>query len=40
LLGVLDLDSPLAGRFGEQEERLLTKIAEIYVRSVDWPSAG
>jgi GAF domain-containing protein len=38
LLGVLDLDSPLAGRFGEQDERLLTKIADIYVRSVDWPS--
>lgn len=37
LLGVLDLDSPLAGRFGEEDERLLAEIADIYVHSVDWP---
>jgi GAF domain-containing protein len=37
LLGVLDLDSPLAGRFSEQDERLLVAIADIYVRSTDWP---
>jgi len=37
LLGVLDLDSPLVGRFGEQDERLLVAIADIYVRSADWP---
>lgn len=36
LLGVLDLDSPLAGRFSEQDERVLTEIADIYVRSIDW----
>jgi L-methionine (R)-S-oxide reductase len=37
LLGVLDLDSPLAGRFSEQDERVLAEIADIYVRSIDWP---
>jgi GAF domain-containing protein len=37
LLGVLDLDSPLVGRFGERDERLLMAIADIYVRSADWP---
>lgn len=39
LLGVLDLDSPLVGRFSEQDERALRAIADIYVRSVDWPAA-
>ena len=34
LLGVLDIDSPEPGRFGEEEERLLSRIAEIYVRSL------
>jgi GAF domain-containing protein len=40
LLGVLDLDSPLTGRFSEQDERLLVEIADIYVRSADWPDRG
>lgn len=40
LLGVLDLDSPLAARFSEQDERVLLAIADIYVRSVDWPDAA
>lgn len=35
LLGVLDLDSPLADRFSAEDERVLTEIAEIYVRSID-----
>ena len=34
LLGVLDIDSPKPGRFGEEEERLLSRIGEIYVRSL------
>lgn len=34
LLGVLDLDSPLADRFSAADERVLTEIAEIYVRSL------
>ena len=38
LLGVLDLDSPLAGRFSEQDERVLTEIADIYVRSIAPPA--
>ena len=35
LLGVLDLDSPIPDRFGERDEELLRKIAEIYIRSLD-----
>lgn len=35
LLGVLDLDSPRTGRFGKQDERLLLKIAELYLDSLD-----
>jgi GAF domain-containing protein len=34
LLGVLDLDSPLADRFSAEDERVLVEIAEIYVRSI------
>ena len=34
LLGVLDLDSPLVDRFSAEDERVLTEIAEIYVRSL------
>lgn len=37
LLGVLDLDSPVAGRFSRQDEELLAAIAECFVQSVDWP---
>lgn len=36
LRGVLDLDSPLPGRFDEDDEVLLVEIAELFVRSVDW----
>jgi GAF domain-containing protein len=39
LLGVLDLDSPLPGRFSEQDERLLVELAQLFVRSVDWEPA-
>ena len=35
LLGVLDLDSPLPGRFSEMDQALLVKIAEIYLQSID-----
>ena len=35
LLGVLDLDSPSAGRFDEKDRLLLTKIAHIYLQSID-----
>jgi GAF domain-containing protein len=34
LLGVLDIDSPVPGRFGKEDERMLRQIAEIYVRSL------
>jgi GAF domain-containing protein len=37
LIGVLDLDSPDYDRFSEADERLLSEIAEIFVRSVDLP---
>lgn len=36
LLGVLDLDSPVAKRFTRQDEELLVEIAECFVQSVDW----
>lgn len=35
LLGVLDVDSPLPGRFGEAEERLLRRMAALFLESVD-----
>lgn len=35
--GVLDLDSPLPGRFGRRDEELLRAIADVFVESVDWP---
>lgn len=36
VLGVLDLDSPSPGRFGEDDEALLSEIAGIYLESIDW----
>lgn len=36
LRGVLDVDSPVPGRFDEDDQELLTEIAERFVRSVDW----
>lgn len=35
LLGVLDVDSPVENRFDEDDERLLTEIARLYVESID-----
>lgn len=35
VIGVLDLDSPLPGRFSEGDEQMLKQIAEIYVQSID-----
>lgn len=35
VLGVLDLDSPTAGRFDESDLSLLLEIAEIYLASID-----
>ena len=40
LLGVLDLDSPLPARFSDEDERVLLAIADIYVRSIDWPDTA
>lgn len=36
LLGVLDIDSPVPGRFGPEDELLLQEIAELFVRSLDF----
>ncbi|MEE4218038.1 MAG: GAF domain-containing protein [Xanthomonadales bacterium] len=36
LLGVLDLDSPVPGRFGPEDELLLQEVAELFVRSLDF----
>jgi GAF domain-containing protein len=38
-LGVFDLDSPLPGRFDARDEAGLARLAEIYMRSVDFPQA-
>ena len=35
VIGVLDLDSPLADRFSAADETLLKQIAEIYIASID-----
>ena len=35
--GVLDLDSPLPGRFDERDEDMLREIAATFVNAVDWP---
>lgn len=34
LLGVLDLDSPVPGRFSADDETLLSEIAKIYIQSI------
>ena len=34
LIGVLDLDSPVKNRFDEEDERLLRKIADIFICSL------
>ena len=34
LLGVLDIDSPVLDRFGPEDERLLARVCEAYVRSL------
>jgi GAF domain-containing protein len=38
LLGVMDLDSPLPGRFDEQDREGLERIAATIVRSIDGPA--
>ncbi len=35
LLGVLDLDSPEPGRFSEADEAGLSRLAQIYLDSID-----
>ena len=35
LIGVLDVDSPVPGRFGPADQELLEGIAEIYLRSLE-----
>lgn len=34
LIGVLDVDSPVKGRFDENDERFLAQVADIYVQSI------
>jgi len=34
LIGVLDLDSPVKNRFDAEDERLLQKIADIFIHSL------
>ena len=35
LLGVLDIDSPVPGRFSERDQQLIEEIAAIYLESID-----
>jgi GAF domain-containing protein len=37
LLGVLDIDSPQLDRFGAAEQTLFESLADLLVRSSDWP---
>ena len=40
LIGVLDLDSPRVGRFGDADARLLQSVAERLAAASDWRLAG
>lgn len=40
LLGVLDLDSPLHGRFDDDDARGLERLAQMIVAACDWRLAG
>ncbi|CAN5360165.1 GAF domain-containing protein [soil metagenome] len=40
LLGVLDVDSPVRGRFDADDEAGLERLAAAFVASVDWSTAG
>ncbi len=40
LIGVLDLDSPIHGRFGPADARLLEALAALLVAACDWRLAG
>jgi GAF domain-containing protein len=40
LVGVLDLDSPRPGRFGERDARVLEALAARLVAACDWKLAG
>jgi len=35
LIGVFDLDSPVAGRFSENDEKLAVELSNIYLSSID-----
>ena len=37
LLGVLDIDSPLPGRFDEADRRGIERLAEVFVAGSQWP---
>src|SRR5690554_7674122 len=37
LLGVLDLDSPVVGRFSEQDAQSLSEIVDILLLACEWP---
>lgn len=39
LIGVLDIDSPRAARFGPAERALFEELARLLVHSADWPRA-
>jgi GAF domain-containing protein len=36
ILGVLDLDSPLPGRFDQDDQAELERLAAIFVAACDW----
>ena len=38
LFGVLDLDAPTVGRFGEGDRMVLERLAQLVVESIVWPS--
>jgi GAF domain-containing protein len=38
LMGVLDLDSPLVGRFDEEDAKGLNRLVSVFVESTEWQS--
>ena len=40
LVGVLDVDSPVHGRFDEQDARGLGRVAALLVAGCEWSAAG
>ena len=36
LIGVLDLDSPIYGRFDSEDEKGLNRLVSVFVETIEW----